>query len=72
MAHVQILKTWIVVNVAAEFCNCQREGNLIDYPPRKAKVIAALNEISPAWACGMAVKNANSANSQNLTGGGGL
>ena len=43
---------------------------MIDCPQRKAKVIAALNEISPEWACGMAVKNANSANSQNLTGEG--
>ena len=46
------------------------EGVLIDCAPRKAKVIAGLREIAPAWAHGRTVENAVSANSQILTGGG--
>ena len=43
---------------------------MVNYLPRKAKVIAELREIAPAWARGRAVKNAVPANSQILTGGG--
>ena len=49
---------------------CMGERVLIDCTPRKAKVIAELCEIAPAWALERAVKNAVSANSQILTGGG--
>ena len=43
---------------------------LIDFTPRKEKVIAELREIALAWACGRTVENARFANSQILTGGG--
>ena len=44
---------------------CMQEEVLIDFTLRKEKVIAAMSEIVPAWACKRTVRGVCFANSQN-------
>ena len=70
MKQMQTRRSLRSRNLCGTISVCLREGFLVNYPQRKAKVIAAQEQIASMRAYGLAAEYANCANSQILTGEG--